>query len=202
MAVENVFGPIGNNAFTANGVEVLHHDGKRLHRPSLALAQGADGLFISRVTAEMKTADAFDRDDVPIEDGFANGRNGVSSPFVPVQKVDFGTAVIAADGLCVVTPRFGMSIFILALRAHGKLAHARPLPVVGHGVEDRQPRAASRAVDKGMEIAAVVLVKELPLAGLADGNVRRNEDIALFLGAFDDGKIIIRRNIDSRRDDL
>ena len=87
MAVENIFCPIGNEAFPANGVDVLHHDGKGLHRSSFTLAQGADGLFIASVAAEVKTADALDSDNFPVDDGLSDCRNGIPAPFFTVEKV-------------------------------------------------------------------------------------------------------------------
>ena len=195
MAVENLFRPVGNDALPADGFEVLHHDGKGLHRPPLALAQCPDSLFIAGITAQVKAADALDGDDPPIDDSLSGCDDGLTAPFGPVQEIDFGTTVVAADGLGIVTPRLGVGIFIFALRAHGKFAHTRPLAVIGHGVEDGQPRPAGRAVDEGMEIAAVRLVKEFFLTGIADGNVRRDEDIAFFPGAFDNGKGLIRRPV-------
>ena len=86
-------------------------------------------------------------------------------------------------------------VLLLAVLAEREILHRRPLAVIGHGVEDDQPRPAGRAVDEGMEIAAVRLVKEFFLTGIADGNVRRDEDIAFFPGAFDNGKGLIRRPV-------
>ena len=202
MTVEDVFRPVGNDALPAHGVEVLHHDGKGLNRPPLALTQGLDSLFIAGITAEVEAADALDGDDFSINNRLSGRNDGLTAPFGPVQEIDFRTAVVTADRLGIVTPRFGVGIFIFALGTHGELAHTRPFAVVRHGIEDGQPRATGRAVDEGVEIAAVGLIEELRFAGIADGNVRRHEDIAFFPGALDDGKILVRRPVFRRRDDF
>ena len=95
-----------------------------------------------------------------------------------------------------------MGIFIFALWAHREFAHTRPLAVIRHGIEDGQTRAAGRAVDEGVEVAAIRLIEELLFAGITDSDVWRHEDIALFPGALDNGKGLIRRPVFSRRDDF
>ena len=79
-------------------------------------------------------------------------------------------------------------ILFRALRAHRKHLHARPLPVVGKRVEDRQARPAAGAVDKGVKVSPVRGVVQLGLALLADRDVRGDKDLPLRFRALYDLK--------------
>ena len=149
---------------------------------------GRRSVFIPGVAAQVKAADALDGDDAAAGDDAPGLRNGLPAPLRPAQQIHFGAAVVAAHRLGVVAPRFGVGVFVFAGRTHGKGTHAGTFPVIGHGVENRQARPAGRAVDEGMEIAPVRRVEELGLAGVADSNIGRNEDMAFFSGAFYDVK--------------
>ena len=80
-------------------------------------------------------------------------------------------------------------VLIRAGRTHGKFFHAGTLPVIGKGIEDRQPRATTGTVDKRMQIPPVFRIKHLFLTFVADGNIRRNKDLTLCLLAFNDIKL-------------
>ena len=107
------------------------------------------------------------------------------------EQVDLRPAIIAADGLRIVAAALRRDVFLVAGLAHRELLHARALAVVRHGLEDGQARAAGRAVDEGVQVAAVFGVEELGAALVAGRDVRRDEDVAALLGALDDGKIRI-----------
>ena len=107
------------------------------------------------------------------------------------EQVDLRPAIIAADGLRIVAAALRRDVLLVAGLAHRELLHARALAVVRHGLEDGQARAAGRAVDEGVQVAAVFGVEELGAALVAGRDVRRDEDVAALLGALDDGKIRI-----------
>ena len=132
----------------------------------------------------MKAADALDGYDTAAGNNLPGFSKRRRTAFAAADKINLGPAVVAADRLSVITPGFGVSIFIFAGGAHGKLAHAGPHPVVGHGVQDSQPGSAGRAVNEGVQVAPVFFIEQLRLAFIADGDVRGNEDVAPLLGAF------------------
>ena len=205
-------------AFPADCLHIPHHDREGLGRPVLAGPEPFHRRLIGGVAAQVEAADPLDRDDPALQDGPPGGRDGIPPPGqvqgdpVPVhgkglvlemdphslrirsiQEIDLRAAVIAADRLGVVAPGQGTVILLGTGPAHGKHLHAGPLPVVGQGVQDGQPRAAAGAVDKRMEVSFVRRVVHLPDAVLADRNVRRDEDLPPGLFALYDGKSVIGR---------
>ena len=88
----------------------------------------------------------------------------------------------AAVRLGVIAAVFDVVVFPVAVRAHREGAHRGLGPVIGHVLDDREARAAVRAVDEGIAVAAVGRVAQFPQAVLADADVRRNERVALRLG--------------------
>jgi hypothetical protein len=66
-------------------------------------------------------------------------------------------------------------ILPLALRTHAELRHGGLGSVIRDILDDGEPRSTVRAVGKGVSEAPVQGIKDLPLAGLAGGNVRGKE---------------------------
>ena len=143
----------------------------------------------------MEAANALDGNDAAPGEDFTCPCDSGAASLVSIDQIDFGAAVVAADRLRIIAARFRMRVFPLAGRAHGELAHARALPVIGHGIKNGEARPAGSAVDEGVEIAAVLGVEKFPLAFFASGDIRRDKNLALFLFALDDietCKIFIR----------
>ena len=157
----------------------------------LQTPQTLHGGGIPGVTAQMESPDALDGGDASLHQGPPDKGNGVAPPFAPPRQIDFGAAIIAADGLGVVTAAGGVVVLGTARPAHGEDPHAGPFPVVGHGVQNGQPGAAGGAIDEGMQITAVRGVEKLLPALGADADIGRNEDVPRLVEAFDDGKSVI-----------
>ena len=100
-----------------------------------------------------------------------------------VHDVYLGTAVIAADGLRIVAPCFGVGVFRSTFFAHGMFLHGGALPVIGHRFQYSQPGSALRTVYERVEIPPVLLVKELLPALVAGGDVGGYEDSPVLLFA-------------------
>ena len=167
---------------------VSHHDRKWLHRAMFSFTQQTDSIRIFCVAAEVKPADPFDRDDLSLHDRLTGGCNRVCSAQTGSENANFRTAVIAADGLCVISACLRVFVFSLTRAAHRESCHGRPRSVIRHGIQNGQPRAALRTVDERMQIAAVIGVKQFCFALVAGRNIRGNKNIAVFLLAFDDLK--------------
>ena len=161
-----------DDAFALHCRHIAHHDGERLCRPVLALAQQPYGRVIAGIAGQMKTADALYRYDLTVDDGLADGRDGSTSAQGSVEQVYFGTAVVAADRLGIIAAVVRRRILGMAGFAHREFAHAGPLAVVGHGFEDGQARSAGCAVYEGMQVAAVVRIVELGPAFIAGRYIR------------------------------
>ena len=179
-----------------HGRLVAYHDGKGLLRAVLERAQPLHGFFTRRIAGEVEAADALDGRDAARSEDAAHFLDGSGpSHRLMAKQVDLGAAVVAADGLRIVAAALGRDVLLVAGLAHREFLHARALAVVRHGLEDGQPRAAGRAVDEGVQVAAVVRVEELRAALVARRDVGRDEDVAALLGTLDDGKILVRRGI-------
>ena len=122
----------------------------------------------------------------------------VAASFCAAEQVHAWPAVVAAHRLCVVAAACRVVVLARAFRAHGELAHAGALPVVRQGAQDGQARAAAGAVYEGMQVPAVRWVKQLPLAVVADGDVRRDEDRAPRVLALLDRKAVVRAGLGCR----
>ena len=76
--------------------------------------------------------------------------------------------------------------------AHREFPHRRLVAVIRHIFDDCEARAAVRAVDEGIAIAAILRVKQLFEAIITGRNVRRDRD-ELLAGsvALDDAEVVV-----------
>ena len=84
------------------------------------------------------------------------------------------SAVWAGHGLGVEPPVGRVPVFPRAGRTHGKGLHARAFAIVRKRLDDRESRAAVRAVDERVAVPAVSRVEELGETRVAGGDVRRD----------------------------
>ena len=128
----------------------------------LALAQPADGGGVGRVAHEVEPAEALDRQD----------------PAVGQQRRiagEAGSAVVAADGLGVVTATRRVVVLGGAGGTHGEARHRGVRTVVGKPFDDREARSAVGARDERVTKAAIVGVTELGETLGAHRSVGRDE---------------------------
>ena len=206
VAVDYLFLVFLNDALPADRVKVSHHHGKWFCRTRLEVSQPLHRSLISCIAAEVESSYALYSDYASAAHDTPYLRDGRSALSVLRQllhvdrelisrtrrkKIDLRSAVVAADRLGVVAPRLGVGVFVLALRAHRKVRHAGPHPVVRHTVEYGRSRTARGAVYERMQVAPVGLVEELLAALFAGRDVGRHEDLAQYLLALDDPEVIV-----------
>jgi hypothetical protein len=170
----------GDLAEGAGGGEVLHHEGQRLLPPHLPLAQACDGLGASRVAAEVEAAQSLHRDDPALEQrprraeerGVALGHRRAGS----VPQRETRAAGGAGGRLRVKATVARVLVLAPALLAELESAHRRVWPVVGEGADDREARAAARAVEERVAVPPVGRVAQLAQAVVARGEVGENRD--------------------------
>ena len=78
----------------------------------------------------------------------------------------------AAGGLGVVAAVGDVGVLAMAVFAHGERPHGGALPVVGHALDNGEPRPAVGAVEKGVAVPSVLGVSHLPQTVLTDAHVR------------------------------
>ena len=183
------------NTFFPHGLFIPHHDRKRLGGPVLSLPQPVDRLRVIRPAAQMKAADALDRRDPALREDAPHRPDRIPPALRSSDEINLRAACIAAHRLRVIAPRGRRLIFLPAGTAHRKHLHRRALPVIGKTFENRQPRAARCTVDERMQIAAVVRIKQLPPAVVAERDIRWNENLSLLPGALHDRKTRADRRV-------
>ena len=184
MSGENRFLLRCYNTFPFYHRFILCHDCKRLGRTSFQCPQALNRFFIRRIAAQMKTTDSFDCYNLAITDHPPRTSNGIPSPFGSADQIDFRSTFITAHRLGVITPRLLIIILFCTVRAHGKFLHTCPFPVIGQGIQNRQPRTTAGTVDKRMQIPSVFRIVHFFLTFLADGNIWRNKDLPFGLFTF------------------
>ena len=172
-----------------HGFQILCHHRKRLHRTPFQFPEPLYSLLTGGITAEVKTTDSLDGHDPAGSNGLPRISDGLPAPFFSSDEINLRPAVIAAHRLSIIAPGVRIMVLIRAGRTHGKFFHAGPFPVVRKGIQDGKPWATAGTVDKGMQIPPVFRIKHLLLTFVADGNIRRNKDLALCLLAFNDIKL-------------
>ena len=165
-------GTLRHLALPAHRLHVPHHHRKRLKRPVLQLPKPPHRLVIASVAAEVKAADAFNGHDAAPADNIPHLNQSIFSRLRSLQQVQLRSAAVAADRLGVISPGPNIRILPVTFLAHGKFSHTGANPVVGHGVQNRQPRSAGRTVDKRMQVPPICRVEKLSLAVRASGDVR------------------------------
>ncbi len=160
--------------------EVPHHDRERLGPAPLPVAQPFHRGWVGGVAGEVVAAETLHRHDAAAHDGldgagqraFADGAQGGRVAAPPAQ---LGSAGRAGHRLGMEAAVAGISVLRLAGRAERELAHGGLSPVVGQLLDDRGARPAVGAVDEGVAVAPVRGVPQLGQAGIARGDVGREE---------------------------
>ena len=95
-----------------------------------------------------------------------------------IVQINRRAAVITAHRLSMKASGFRVSILPLALRTHRKLFHRSPDAVVGHPIQDREPRSAVRTVNERMQIPPVARIEKFTPAGRAYREIRGDKYLA------------------------
>ncbi len=150
----------------------------------LAAAQRPRDLAVVAAAGQVHAAQPLDRNDLSLLERRAGQLDPVALDTLSggVQVVHLWAADRTAVRLGVIAAVFDVVILPVAVRAHREGAHRGLGPVVGHVLDDREARAAVRAVDEGVAVTAVLRVPQLPQAVLADADVRGDQRVALRLG--------------------
>ncbi len=161
-------------------IEVGDHHGEGFGRAPLALAQFGDGSLVRRITGQMEPTEPLERDDLAGRDQFRGplDRVGPARPARCVEEAYGRSAGGAGDRLGVEPPIGGIAILTLARIAHRERAHAGALTVVRERQDDREARAAVRAVDEGVAVPAVLGIEQLAQAIGAGRRVRGEQAVA------------------------
>ena len=159
------------------GAALRKHDGERLVRPSLAIAQRQRRRGLARIAHQVIAADAFD----------GEVRLPTCSKSRPPRQRLVGHRARRDAGFCSsvscgpqagtrAAPRGSAGhrrrVFRGARRAQREARHRRVRPIVGQRVDQRVTRPALRAVDERIAISAVARIVEFAPAVLAHEVVR------------------------------
>ena len=202
MASHDLALPMRDDALAVGSALILRHDRKWFHGSSFQSAESHHRRLIGRVAGEVKAADPFHGDDAAFTEDLPRTGDGsaasgsalhqISTASGPaLHQVHFRSAVIAADRLCIVEPGCRVMVFAAALRTHREFLHGSPLPVVRQRLQQGKSWPAASTVDERMQVSAALSVEKLLFAGVADRDVRRDEDLARLLLAVNDGEIRI-----------
>ena len=146
----------------------------------LARAQCRGRGLVVGATREMEASDAFDGDDPSVSEGPSSGLNrirragAVSNPAGGVEQRDRRTALWTCVWLRVEASVAGVVVLPLAAAAHLKTGHRRQRTVIRDAADDREPRAAVRAVGKRIAKPSIGGIEELTQAVLAGCGIRRD----------------------------
>ena len=174
-------------------VEIPAHDRQRLFFAVLPPPETADRLRIARVAGEMDATEPFDRENVSPGQSFLRFRKDVPGDFpaLCVEQPDLWPAAGAAVRLGMITAGMAVFVFRVTGGAHGKLCHGRRFPVVREVADDGKAGATVRTIDKRIAVPPVSRVRQLPQAGGAGSDIRRNQGAAVPLCAASDGKTVV-----------
>src|SRR6188474_31791 len=98
----------------------------------------------------------------------ACNRREIARPLEPERGSALGTAV----RLRMMTTIAGRCVLAEARRALHERPHRCALPVVRHGLDHREPRAAIGACDERVPIPSVTRIRELACTTGAEGDIR------------------------------
>ena len=155
------------------------HDGKRLVRPALPVAQPPDRGFVPGVDQQLESADPLQRHDPALAQvTCGQGQGAVAlrhhgSGCIP--KRDLRSTPRAGVGLGVKPAVERIVIFGLALRAHPENPHGGVDPVVGEAFDQAEARPAVRAVGERVAVAPVPRIEDLAPAIGASREVGQDE---------------------------
>ena len=174
-------------AHTASVGSARHHDGERLALAAFALAQLRQRIGVRGVADQVEAAEALHRHDAALEqqlDRFREDGVGFLAGIPPlrlfltlgkVHPTDVRAAIPAGVGLRMEAAVERIGVFVGATRAHGEILHGRCGTVVGQRPDDGETRAAVRAVDERITVAAVCGIEQLVQAIVAGSEVGRNQ---------------------------
>ncbi len=130
--------------------QVGRHHRQRLRLTVLPRAQATDRRDVVGVAGEVEAAEALDRDDPPRAHELLGGGDRVRALAALALKHEAHAraAARAGDRLGVIAAVGDVGILRAALAAHREHAHRGLRAVVGHALDDREARAAVRAVDE------------------------------------------------------
>ena len=154
-----------------------------------AFAETLDSLKVRRIAGKVEATNTLDRSYTAIFEDFSNFSDCLSAAFNTVEYIDLWSAIIATDRLGIIAPRSRIIVLFATFITHRKGTHTRALTIVGHLLHYRQARTTICTVDKRVEITTIAFIKKLSLALVANGNIRRHKNIALFPLTFDNLKI-------------
>ncbi len=143
--------------------KVAHHDGERLSVAMLPLAKPRDCLLAGCINAEMKSTDAFDREDLAAQEainGFGYRIGRIDSCAIDRFKPYMRAAFRAGIGLGMEATVERIVILGLALGTHWKDGHRGLGPVIRDAASDGEARTAVGAVQEGISIAAIRRVEK------------------------------------------
>ena len=161
-------------------VERGHHQRERLVLALLASAQSRHRRLVVGPAGKVEAADALDRHDAPLAQRGGGGGDRVaraadrSLSAAREEQRGQGPARRAGVRLRMEAAVRRIVVLVPAGAAHPKAGHRRERPVVGDALDDREPRAAVRAVDERVAVPAVVRVEELAEAVVAGRGVGRD----------------------------
>ncbi len=170
----------------------------------LALAQRGDRCRASRITGQMKAADALDRHNRTSRQQSAGGldripRRRISIPsnrsqITPfrIGQPDLGTTDGTGIGLCMKTAIGWVCILRRAGRAHLELGHAGVGPIVGDRADDAQPRPTMGAIGERIAITAIARISDLGRAGCAGCRVCNHAGLYPARPTLDDAEALRR----------
>ncbi len=146
-------------------------------------------MLVFCIAGEMKPSQPLDSHDIPPHEkiqGLFNWRPG-DLPSPSVYQPEGGATGGASIGLGVKTPIGRIIVLLLAVRTHSKRSHRGLFTVVWDVFDDGKSRPTERAVDKGITISEVVRGTKLREAGLASGEIGRdqNKSVLCLLALFD-----------------
>ena len=168
-----------------------NHNGKRLARTMLALAQCGKSRLISSVAHQVIPAQALNGNDTAFRNQLCSTMEdpvGFLDVFRPgnaferkavrgarFNPANFRAALKARVGLCMKAPVGGVGVLFLACWAHSKLRHRCFGAVVRQLAHDGKARTAVSAVDEGIMVATIIRVEQLFHASVARCQIGRNK---------------------------
>jgi hypothetical protein len=151
-----------------------HHKSERFTYPMFTFPQALHGLPGGRIAAQVVSPKPFYGNNLALHYQPRGCRNCIFArqrlpPVIGKQQA--GTALATCIRLSVKPAVQGVFILVLALGAHGKDFHCCPCAVIGHILNDAEPRTAIGAIQERIAVPPVTPVQELREALIASGNV-------------------------------
>ncbi len=160
-------------------IQIPHHEGEGFFLSELPGTEPLNRFIARCVHGQVESAETLQGKHASLAKCFPGPRDGIGdrkslSRFV--KKFQAGPANGTGVGLGVKAAVGRMFVLSTAQRAQGKAVHGGIHAVVGHIPDDREPRAAVRAVDEGISVAPVAGIEKFLQAVGTGGEVRRDAD--------------------------